>query len=39
MSAGAAAHFWNQGYQNVRVVVGGLDMLIRVGFKMWYPNN
>jgi hypothetical protein len=35
MSAGAAAHFWNQGYRNVRVVVGGLDMLLKAGFKGW----
>ena len=36
MSAGAAAHFWEQGYRNVRVVVGGTGMLIQAGFQMWY---
>ncbi|SPP99535.1 hypothetical protein NBG4_10069 [Candidatus Sulfobium mesophilum] len=34
MSAGAAAHFWNQGYQNVRVVLGGLGALKKAGFIM-----
>lgn len=38
MSAGAAAHFWKQGHQNVRVVVGGTGMLIQAGFKMWRKN-
>ena len=36
MSAGAAAHFWNQGYRNVRVVDGGTHSLLKAGFKMWY---
>jgi hypothetical protein len=35
MSAGAAAHFWHKGYQNVRVVLGGTDKLEKAGFKMW----
>jgi len=39
MSAGAAAHFWEQGYSNVRVVVGGTWMLVKAGFEMWYIKN
>lgn len=39
MSAGAAAHFWNQGYKNVRVVVGGTGMLLQAGFKEYHPGN
>lgn len=36
MSAGAAAHFWKQGYTNVRVVKGGLGALEKAGFMMWH---
>lgn len=35
MSAGAAAHFWKQGYTNVRVVLGGKAALQKAGFVMW----
>jgi rhodanese-related sulfurtransferase len=33
MSAGQALHFLRQGYQNVRVVSGGANALVRAGFK------
>jgi hypothetical protein len=39
MSAGAAVHFWEQGYSNVRVVVGGTWMLVKAGLEMLYRKN
>jgi rhodanese-related sulfurtransferase len=36
MSAGAASYFWDRGYKNVRVVLGGTPMLIKAGFIMKY---
>ena len=35
MSAVAAAYFWERGYRNVRVVLGGIDKLLKAGFQMW----
>jgi len=36
VAAKAAAYYWHQGYNKVRVVSGGSSMLQRAGFKMWY---
>jgi hypothetical protein len=35
-AAKTAAFYWHQGYDKVRVVVGGAGMLQRAGFTMWY---
>lgn len=37
-AAKAAAYYWHQGYDKVRVVRGGAGMLQRAGFKMWYRH-
>jgi hypothetical protein len=34
-SAQVGAHFWRQGYKNVRVILGGIDMLRKAGFQWW----
>lgn len=36
IAAKAAAFYWHQGYDKVRVVTGGSGMLQRAGFKMWF---
>lgn len=35
-AAKTAAFYWHQGYDKVRVVVGGAGMLQRAGFTIWY---
>ncbi len=35
-AAKTAAFYWHQGYDKVRVVVGGAGMLQRAGLTMWY---